>query len=858
MSDSLKPKIIHARRQVWLRLKELGYHSLIPIRDKTSPFPGYAKLSNRGANTPAHIMQWQGYGSALLMQGSGLIVFDLDTRLVIARDGILTMMERRWPAFMDGCLRRHSGGIKLALIGRCEDARVSTLATGSFYPAPEDVPQEGDTPEVKDRKKELKNQGEIFTTKSPRGRYVAVEGRHSPGKEYGYLGKSILDTPYLDLPIFPHGDIVAMRDACDEVMAGLGLAPRPKEHRLEGVATREVYDLTPDMKFTYSDGEDTTLEALSKSLRHGDKEEGYATMFDPTSGSRDRIKALRSRKGLLLWDSKFGTHHYFADPEMRGEFDPAKLAEKITELQQRQRETGQQVPPVSDPPGQNQNENARNGQDDQSRNKEPPPRRQASHIPMPADNASLPEHTSYLLDTHAYCAPLDAVVKLYEPSDNCLLKMIGFQRLFRRWHQVRVGDRGGQHLDYATSAWELHRSRINVRGFRMHPGASFPLFCDDCGDIYKNTYQPPRHEGDGDLAVWEAFITHLLPDPVEREWFLDWLAHKFQHPEIPSVAVIMVAVDAEGRPVYGAGRGMLKDILSRLFGWSYVRPIDFDVFNGRSAQGVYTDWAAYALIVFVSESRDSVDAGRWAERRAVYERIKEVVDPRPVLRTFTSKGKPAFQGVAYASYLIASNNGDAVQIPAGDRRITALRNGPSMTESMAQALDAWMNVPGNIAALARMLAARNLSEFDAYSPLPTATKAVMQELALSEMDEWLIDVRKRLGPEALFTIDLLLNAAIRDLGREGDTIDFQVRLKRRLRNEAKQVPSLVLNLRTARGHDNREHRIMCWRGYSGPEIQNTPVARELVERSRAILLEGKDGGDPAALLARLHIHKVEQ
>ena len=67
----------------------------------------------------------------------------------------------------------------------------------------------------------------------------------------------------------------------------------------------------------------------------------------------------------------------------------------------------------------------------------------------------------------------------------------------------------------------------------------------------------------------------------------------------------MVAVDEQGRPVYGTGRGMLKDILSRLFGHAYVTPIDFDVFTGKSAQGVYTDWAAYSLIVFVSESRDS-------------------------------------------------------------------------------------------------------------------------------------------------------------------------------------------------------------------------------------------------------------
>ena len=79
------------------------------------------------------------------------------------------------------------------------------------------------------------------------------------------------------------------------------------------------------------------------------------------------------------------------------------------------------------------------------------------------------------------------------------------------------------------------------------------------------------------------------------------------------------------------------------------------------------------------------------------------------LRTFTSKGRPAFQGAAYASYLIGSNNCDALQIPAEDRRIPRCATAALPAREQAQALDAWMNVPGNIAALARMLSARDLS-----------------------------------------------------------------------------------------------------------------------------------------------------
>ena len=197
---------------------------------------------------------------------------------------------------------------------------------------------------------------------------------------------------------------------------------------------------------------------------------------------------------------------------------------------------------------------------------------------------------------------------------------------------------------------------------------------------------------------------------------------------------MMVAAGPEG-PVYGCGRGMLRDILARLLGMPYVRPIDFDIFSGTSAQAVYTDWAAYAILVTVSEAKDTPDAGRWAARRATYQRIKELVDPRAVERHFLVKKLQAFIALAFASILIFSNNVDALQIPEADRRIAALADGVRMPPEMAKALQAWMDQPGNIAELARWLEARDIGEFDAYTPLRTVTKTTMQELARSDLDD---------------------------------------------------------------------------------------------------------------------------
>jgi hypothetical protein len=853
---TLPPKPIHSRRQVWLAIKNNGY-DVIPLKSgKDSPFRHWPSIPNE----PADIATWNGRAAAIRTYGTELFIIDNDTTAPAARAAVMAVIGEKYPAFLDQCLHRHSGAVKIALIGRTTRTSHRLLRTRSWYPSQADLPAEGDDEETLARKKAVKNMTEFFTGNLRK--YLGVWGMHSPGREYGYDGdRTILNTRLDALPIFPAEDIEALRDALDEAYEHLGFFPASLV-RPDSIKERVLYDLEPEQVFELSDGvTKLTLAQLDEELRKGRniREEGYARIWDKTSGSPDRVKVNLSREGLSLWDTRTEVRHRFRDEVLRrGGFDEAKIAARLTELGvMPPPETGQQVPPASCPPDQNEDKNAHNGRDDQSRNEEPEPDGATGAPPRPTRDDPIRKFVQWLIATHAYCAPTGTVVELYEPSDACHITMEAFTQAYMDWSVLNHPLKGIPKLQYATKMWSHQPERHRIRGVRMHPGAAFPLFCEE-GHTYKNTYRPPRHSGDGDLAVWWAFITHLLPDPIEREWFLDWLAHKFQHPEIPSVAVIMVAVDEEGRPVYGAGRGMLKDILSRLFGWSYVRPIDFDVFNGRSAQGVYTDWAAYALIVFVSESRDNAEAGRWTERRAVYERIKEVVDPRPVLRTFTSKGRPAFQGVAYASYLIASNNGDALQIPAGDRRISALRNGPSMTESMAQALDAWMNAPGNIAALARMLAGRDLSKFDAYSPLHTATKATMQELALSEMDEWFIEVRKRLGPDALFTSEHLLAAAKRDIGPETGVIGFQITIKRRLRAEAMQAPSHFANLRTARSTVEREHKILCWRGYQGPVVGNSVAARELVNLSRAILLEDKEAGDTAALMARLGIHSVDQ
>jgi len=764
----LKPKRVELYRPVWQKIKDNGY-DVIPLAEgKAHPFKGWPELPNG----PGDIARWNGRAAAVRMFGSNLLVIDADTRMPIARDAVLGVIEDGWPEFYRQCLWRHSGGVKVALIGRTKTDR-RTMQSRSWYPEPGVID------------KERKNQVEVFTGNSRR--YVGVHGMHSEGREYGYDGPSIVDTREDELPWFPGDELSGMVDACDAAMERCGLHASRADASRGGDTV--VYDLLPEMMFRLKDGTELTLAALEREVEQYGRQEGYGTVFDPKADTADRVKANMSSTGLALWDTKTETSHRWA---ARKPVTPEQLAEAM-----------KAIPAVVHTPG-------------------------ACAPERPGEKATLREQAAWLLATHAYCAANDTVVELDEPSDACQMKVVAFQRLFRSWYEETEGPKGGKNRDYATGWWELAEARINVRGVRMRPDMPYPVYAE-AGAIYKNTYLRPRHEGSGDIAPWLAFMEHLLPARDEREWFCNWLAHKHLHPGVPGVAVVMVAVDARG-PVYGAGRGILRDVIARLLGPKYVKPIDFDVFTGSSAQGIYTDWGAYATVITVNEAKDTADSGHWANRRAVYERLKELVDPRAIERTFLSKGKPAFTAHAFASYLVFSNNRDALQIPVDDRRVTALANGTRMAPEMAAGLQAWMQDAGNIAELARFLEARDLSGFDVYAPPHTETKATMQELARSELDEAFEAVRATIGPRGLFTGEMLLNAVVHELNDASESM--QRGIKRTIRAAARKI-AIAARMPPASGRG----WVLAWRGHDTAYVTDTTSAQQAVEHTGRRLAE---------------------
>lgn len=222
--------------------------------------------------------------------------------------------------------------------------------------------------------------------------------------------------------------------------------------------------------------------------------------------------------------------------------------------------------------------------------------------------------------------------------------------------------------------WKDHPDRVEVHGFRFLP---------DCQDrvavrgdnVYINIWERPEHWDNpmadgGAVSAFQTFLEHLIPDEAERGWFTMWLAAKTQKPWLPNCGVIMVAERQ------GTGRGTLFDMLRGVFGARHVNNVAAVQLIGGGSQAQYTDWIERALLVTCDEVLAGDDAGgamAW-KRREVYERLKALIDPRPRPMNIVRKGMPSNEADVFASFLLATNNANALPLSADDRRIAVVSN----------------------------------------------------------------------------------------------------------------------------------------------------------------------------------------
>ena len=311
------------------------------------------------------------------------------------------------------------------------------------------------------------------------------------------------EVAHANLPRITKAQCAAICDAFDAIAAGSGWPRVVSFEPDNGDQKKRIYDIDDDTRFELQGEEIVGYDELEVGMR-------CSSSFHDGISHHNRTKCQVGYSPLhdcvCVYDYETEATHY--PKQYAPDYDQEKLAAQLAAIG------------PADPSG---NEN------------EPPP---------PADDADLNEKALWLVETRGYLEIEDKVVTLYATSLDCRTAPAAFARRYKAW-SARPDPR--KKPIYATDLWEGTTERIHLDGVQMRPDQPFPLFSEG-GRFFKNTYRRPHHAGGGVVEPFAAFMTRFIPDPIERTWLLDWMAHKQARPDIPGTAVVFVADDAGGDP----------------------------------------------------------------------------------------------------------------------------------------------------------------------------------------------------------------------------------------------------------------------------------------------------------------------
>jgi hypothetical protein len=257
------------------------------------------------------------------------------------------------------------------------------------------------------------------------------------------------------------------------------------------------------------------------------------------------------------------------------------------------------------------------------------------------------------------------------------------------------------------------RITVSVRTFRA---GTQPISHDPDGRLALNSWRPiVRNPASVSTSV-DPFLDHvgyLLGDAVEREAFLDWLAHLEQRPgELPHYGWLHIADHT------GTGRNWLASVLARVWR-GYVAPnIDLpslldSQFNGQLAGRV---------LAIVDEVQEA--AGDNPYRHA--NRLKSLVNAE--FRDLNPKFGRQYREHNSCRWLVFSNHDNALPINDTDRRWRVVRHsGRPRGAADYSRLYASLGDPAFINAVGVYLRARDIAAFNpgARPPMSDAKRAAV-------------------------------------------------------------------------------------------------------------------------------------
>lgn len=223
------------------------------------------------------------------------------------------------------------------------------------------------------------------------------------------------------------------------------------------------------------------------------------------------------------------------------------------------------------------------------------------------------------------------------------------------------------------------------------------------------------------------FVQHVAPE--DSEWLLDWIACKVQRPWERLTAVVSYT------PTFGTGRNSLMHIIRLMLGEENCAAMSAARLFGDGASSFNSHLLNLMVTVGEVEEGATEDHGL---SRAIYNKLKELVDPNEGWFTLERKGIDGQRARTFMSLFIATNAGRGLPLEKGERRFSVIRGND---QRLPASFEPWLtrvrddNDPDELSAIHAFLMKRDISHFRPNMARETKAKQDMIEEGKNEVDQ---------------------------------------------------------------------------------------------------------------------------
>jgi len=296
-----------------------------------------------------------------------------------------------------------------------------------------------------------------------------------------------------------------------------------------------------------------------------------------------------------------------------------------------------------------------------------------------------------------------------------------------------------------SKQWLSSRDRKTVRGLGYHLCSEKLIPAENSNEMLFNQFWIPNHpavnpdEVQGRVKIFVEHINYLFPCENERKWFTQWMGYNIQMRAARTRCKVTPLLVTDG--VEGTGRGSVCKILEKLVGIHNTSKTDIPQITGENSAGSFNGYLKNSMFCFVEEVRDS------SKRYELSDKLKDTLEA-DYLDINIKHGEKGLSRV-YTSFLMMTNEPDAIVLPAGYRRVQVLQ-GPSQANDSEyyERFHLWADDPVNISAVFKWLEGVDLSDFNythADRTLPGFKRMVETTTSDTEsvLNMWLNDTKPK-------------------------------------------------------------------------------------------------------------------